>query len=83
MTDTEILEDLKKIIHKQFGTDPEEIEEDSYFDEDLNVTDLELEDLVSLLEDKYNVKVDPNKLETFKKVSDLVSYLYENVDTAI
>ena len=83
MTDTEILEDLKKIIHKEFGTEEEEIEEDSYFDEDLNVTDLELEDLIALLEDKYNVKVDPNKLEAFKKVSDLVSYLYENVDTAI
>lgn len=83
MTDTEILEDLKKIIHKQFGTEEEEIEEDSYFDEDLNITDLELEDLVSLLEDKYNVKVDPDKIQTFKKVSDLVSYLYENVDTAI
>jgi len=83
MTDTEILEDLKKIIHKQFGTEEEEIEEDSYFDEDLNIADLELEDLVALLEDKYNLKVDPNKLETFKRVSDLVSYLYENVDTAI
>lgn len=83
MTDTEILEDLKKNIHKQFGTEEEEIEEDSYFDEDLNITDLELEDLISLLEDKYNIKVDPDKIQTFKKVSDLVSYLYENVDTAI
>lgn len=83
MTDTEILEDLKKIIHKQFGTEEEEIEEDSYFDEDLNITDLELEDLISLLEDKYNVKVDPDKIQSFKRVSDLVSYLYENVDTAI
>lgn len=83
MTDTEILEDLKKIIHKQFGTSFEEIEEDSYFDEDLNITDLELEDLIASLEEKYNIKVEDDKVTTFKKVSDLVSYLYENVDATI
>lgn len=82
MTDTEILEDLKRIIHKQFGIEPEEIEEDSYFDEDLNVTDLELEDLIATLEEKHNIKIDPDKMTTFKKVSDVVSYLYENVDTS-
>lgn len=83
MIDTEILEDLKKIIHREFGTPPDEIEEESYFDEDLNITDLELEDLIAVLEDKYNIKIVPDKAASFKKVSDLVSYLYENVDTSI
>ncbi len=83
MTDTEILEDIKKILHKQFGTDPESIEEDSYFDEDLNINQVELEDLIATLEEKYNTKVDPEKNPTFKKVSDLVAYLYESVDASI
>jgi len=83
MTDTEILEDIKKIIHKEFGTAPDEIEEESYFDEDLNITDLELEDLIAQLEDKYNIKIAPEKAAAFKKVADLVAYLYENVDTSI
>ena len=83
MTDTEIFEDLKRIIHKQFNVPEEDIEEDSYFDEDLNITEIELEDLAIALEEKYNIKIDPNKLTMFKKVSDIVSYLYENVDIAI
>jgi len=83
MTDTEIFEDLKRIIHKQFNVPEEDIEEDSYFDEDLNITEIELEDLAIALEEKYNIKIDPNKLTMFKKVSDMVSYLYENVDIAI
>ena len=83
MTDTEIFEDLKKLIHNQYGIAEEDVEEDSYIDEDLNITELELEDLILALEDKYNIKIDPTKNSTFKKVSDLVSYLYENVDTSI
>lgn len=83
MTDTEILDDLKKIIHKQFGIEQEEIEEDSYLDQDLNITDIELEDLATTLEERYNIKIDPTILATFKKVSDVVSHLYENIDTSI
>ena len=41
MTDTEIFEELKKDIHEQFGISEDKIEEDSYFDSDLNITDLE------------------------------------------
>lgn len=83
MTDTEILEDLRKIIHKQFGIDEEKIEEDSYFDSDLNITDLEMEDLVTAIGDKYSIKIDDQKIASFKKVSDLVTYIYENADTTV
>lgn len=83
MTDTEIFEDLKKIIHKQFGVEEEDVEEESYLDQDLNIAELELEDLIPILEDKYNIKIEAEKIPTFKKVSDIVAYLYQNVDTSI
>ena len=83
MTDTEILEDLKKILHKQFDIIAEDVEEDSFFDEDLNIAELDLEDLLATVEEKYNLKIDAEKIPTFNKVSDLVSYIYENVDQAI
>ena len=83
MTDTEIFEDLKKILHKEFGVEEDDIEEESYLDEDLNITELELEDLVPILEDKYNIKIEAEKIPAFKKVSDIVAYLYQNVDTSI
>ena len=83
MTDIEILEDIKKIITKQFGILEEDIEENSYFDQDLNVTELEMEDIISQVEEKYNVKIQPETIPSFKKVSDLVDYLYENAEVSV
>ncbi|MEK7581327.1 MAG: phosphopantetheine-binding protein [Patescibacteria group bacterium] len=82
MTDTEILDDIKKIIENQFGVESENIEEDMELDQDLNITDLEIEDLITALEEKYDIKIPEEKIPSFIKVSDLVTYLYENIDTA-
>lgn len=82
MTDTEILEDLKRIIEKQFGIERDNIEEDMTLDEDLNITDLEIEDLIASVEDKYDIKIPQDKILTFIKVSDLVTYLYENIESS-
>lgn len=83
MTDTEILEDLKKIIHNQFGINQEDIEEESYLDEDLNITEVEKEDLISAIQEKYDITIPQNTISSLKKVSDIVNYIYENVDTTI
>ena len=80
MTDTEILEDLKKILSKQFDLDEENIEEELYFDSDLNITDLDIEDLLNSLSQKYDIKIPQEKASSFKKVSDLVNYIFENAD---
>ena len=80
MTDTEIFEDLKKILSKQFDLDEEKIEEESYFDSDLNLTDLDIEDLLSSISQKYDINIPQEKASSFKKVSDLVNYIFENAD---
>ena len=82
MIDSEIFEDLKKIIHKEFGIAEEKIEEDSYFDSHLNITDLEIEDLISSVQEKYGLTISEDKLPSIKKVSDLVAYIFENVDSS-
>ena len=82
MTDTEILEDIKNIIEQEFGIDKENIEEDMELDQDLNITDLEIDDLISKIEEKYDLKIPQNKIPSFFKVSDLIAYLYENIDSA-
>lgn len=83
MTDIEILEEIKKTISKQFGISEEDIEENSYFDQDLNVAELEMEDLIAQVEEKYNVKIPLETIPSFKKVSDLVDYLYENAEVSV
>ena len=76
------LEDLKKIIAKQFGIEEADVEEDSYLETDLNITDLDLEDLIAKIEDKYQIQIPQTILSGFKQVSDIANYLYENADQA-
>ena len=76
------LEDIKKLISDQFGIPQEDIEEDSYLEADLNITELDLEDLIETIQDKYQIQIPAQKVSTFKKVSDIVSYLFENIDNA-
>lgn len=83
MIDTDILEDIKDLISKQFHIPQEEIEEDSYLDQDLGIVDLELEDLVSNIQNKYDIQIPQENLESFKKVSDIVFYVYESIDKPI
>jgi len=73
-------EEVKKIIEKQFGLEEGSVEEDSYLEADLNITELDLEDLVAHLEDKYEIKIDEQDLVKFKQVSDIAAYLYDHVD---
>ena len=76
------LEDIKKLISDQFGIPQEDIEEDSYLEADLNITELDLEDLIETIQDKYQIQIPAQKVSTFKKVSDIISYLFENIDNA-
>lgn len=77
---TDYLEDIKKIIAKQFGIDEEDIEEDSLLEQDLGITDLDMEDLIAALEEKYEIQISPESIKQFKKISDIISYLYENAE---
>lgn len=79
---TDYLEDIKQLISKQFGIPQEDIEEDSYLEADLNITELDLEDLIETIQDKYQIQIPAEKVSTFKKVSDIISYLFENIDNA-
>lgn len=76
------LEDVKKIIAKQFGIEEEEIEEDSFLEKDLNITDLDMEDLIAQIEDKYQIQIPPKVYAGFKQIADIANYLYENADQA-
>lgn len=73
-------EDLKKIISNQYGLEEETIEEDSKLDSDLNISELDMEDLAAVLEEKYQITIPEEAYSNFKQVSDIATYLYENVD---
>ena len=80
MSDLEILEEIKKIISDQFSIPKETIEESSFLEEDLGIGELEMEDLIIQIQSKFDIQIPQEKLGAFKTVSDLASYVYENVE---
>lgn len=75
-------EEVKKIIEKQFGLEEDTVEEESFLEADLNITELDLEDLITVLEAKYEVTIPQEVYSNFKTVADIAAYLYEHVDQA-
>jgi acyl carrier protein len=75
---TDFQEDIKRLLSNQFDIPVEEIEEDSNLEEDLGLSELDLEDLVSSIQEKYDIAISPEQISSFKKVSDITLYLYEN-----
>ena len=76
------LEEVKKIIAKKFDLDINSIEEDSFIEADLNITELDMEDLVPIIEDKYQIEIPLSLSSKFKQISDIANFLYEYVDQA-
>ena len=76
-------EDIRNIISREFGIPLENIEEDSLLDEDLSITDLDMEDFLTHIQEKYDIQIPSEKNSSFKKISDIVSYLYENTQGTI
>lgn len=76
----EYFEDVKKIISRQFDIEEDTIEEESFFLTDLNISELDLEDLISTIEDKFQIEIPQEEYLKFHQVADIVTYLYENVD---
>lgn len=76
----DIFDEIKNMLSHQFGIEAENIEEDSLLDDDLSITDLDLEDLISAVEEKYEIEIPQEKIPSFKKVSDIVAYIYENTE---
>lgn len=76
----DVFEEIKNMLSHLFGIDPENIEEDSLVDDDLSITDLDMEDLISAIQEKYEIEIPQEKIASFKKVSDIVSYIYENTE---
>lgn len=70
-----ILEKVKEIISEQLNISPEEINEETAF-EDLGADSLDLFQVVSEIEDQWNIRID--EVEKIKTVSDVVNFIENN-----
>lgn len=70
---------LKKLISEKAGVEPEEITEESFFEDDLNVSELEFLEILQELEERYNIELVEER-ENIESVGDLLNLLAEKLE---
>ncbi len=70
-------EDIKAIISKQMGIEPEDVKLSSKFQEDLGIDSLDIFEIITEIEEQYSVEIPTEDLEGMVVVADLVDYLKE------
>ncbi len=73
----EIFDQLKEIIVDELDIDGSEIKPESVLLSVLDINSLELMNLVMVVEEKYNILLDEERLRDIKTVGDVVSYVAE------
>ncbi len=73
------LKKIKEILLEKFGVEPEEVESDSYFTDDLNLGELEIDELLVELEEIYHTSLMEEK-EEIKSIEDLIDILVEKLE---
>ena len=71
-----ILAKVKAIISDLFWIEPDDITEDTTFEE-LEADELDMVDIAMSLEDDFNTEITDEVLEKFNTVGDIVKYLEE------
>ena len=73
------MKQVKNIIAQKTGLDPEEIVEDACFHDDLNISEMELIDILTELEDELQVELLSQK-DDIVSVGDLLDILSEKLE---
>ncbi len=70
---------IKTMIVDKTGADPEDINEESCFEDDLNIGEMELVEILTDLEDIYGIDLVEEK-DNIETVQDIVDILIENAE---
>jgi len=69
----------KKVIEEKTGVSPADIHESSFFEDDLNVGEMELLEILSELEEMFKVDL-VSEQENIVTVQDILDLLSEKID---
>ena len=76
-----MLEKLRELIAEQFGVEPDSIDVDTAFVDDLGADSVDLVDLSMALEDEFGLdEMDAEDVESIKTVGDLYKYMQDHLD---
>ncbi|MCG8402219.1 MAG: acyl carrier protein [Firmicutes bacterium] len=68
---------IKEIIVEQLGVDPEEVNPEASFVDDLGADSLDIVELVMALEEEFDLQIPDEDAEKIRKVGEAVKYIQE------
>ena len=75
-----IFEKLKDIIAEQLSVEADDISMDSNIQDDLGADSLDVVDLITTIEDEFDLSIPDEAVEEIKTVGDIVNYVEKNSD---
>jgi acyl carrier protein len=75
MEEKEILEGLGEIIEEIAGIDPDDVQPDKSFVDDLDIDSLSMVEIAVAAQDKFGVEIPDDELKDLKTVKDVVVYV--------
>lgn len=73
-----MLEKIKEIVAENLGAEVDDLTENTSLKEDLEADSLDLFELVSALEDEYEIEIPAEDLEKIDTVGDIATYIEEH-----
>lgn len=70
---------VKEIIEDKLGIEPEEVTPEAFFEDDLNVSEMELIEILQELEESFHIEL-LDKRENIESIADLLDILSEKLD---
>lgn len=70
-----MLNELQEIIAEKLGLSAEEVQPEKSLKDDLKADSLDLFDLVTELEEKYEIEIPTEELDTLVTVQDVIDYI--------
>ena len=70
-----MLEKIKSLLSEELGVNADEITAETSFKEDLGADSLDLFELVTNLEEEYNIEIPAEQLEEMTTVGKVIDYL--------
>ena len=77
MSDELNFKELQELAAEILGIEPEQVQLDKSFQRDLAADSLDLVELIAAIEDKYDVELSEERLESMKVIGDLWTFLEE------
>ena len=73
-----IFEKLKDIIAEQLSVDADKVTLEANIQEDLDADSLDIVDLITTIEDEFDISIPDEAVEEIKTVNDIVTYVENN-----